>query len=207
MDNNRLISLLSECCARLFFFFFWHNIADVFAASVTNLQVAGGLVCGVAVGHSSGALGSGQLKPAGCNHCLCFGPGLFLPILPPAMRPRGLATGWEVGSLCCGFRSTLNSLNPVYSPLQLSVYSFVLLTNSSFFFFNWGKNTCHENYPIKFLSIQYNVNNDRHRVAHQILEIYSSRIMKILYQSNSNFPSHWQPLFHFFFLPFLLLWV
>lgn len=74
-----------------------------------------------------------------------------------------------------------------------------------FFFFNCGKNTYHENYPIKFLSTQYNVDNDRHRVAHQILEIYSSRIMKILYQSNSNFPSHWQPLFHFFFLPFLLL--
>lgn len=137
MDNNRLISLLSECQC-MSFFLFRHNIAVAFAAFVTHLQVVGGLVCSVAVGYPSGALGSGRLKPAGCSHCLCFGPRLFLALLlpdrwRPATRPRRLDTGWEVGGLCCGFRSTLNPLSPVYSPPWLSFYSFALLP---FFFFS-----------------------------------------------------------------------
>ena len=39
--------------------FFWHNIVDTFAASVTNLQVAGGPVCKAAEGGAQGLQGLG----------------------------------------------------------------------------------------------------------------------------------------------------
>lgn len=40
--------------------FFGHNIVDAFAASVTNLQVAGGPVCRAAEGGGSGPQGLGS---------------------------------------------------------------------------------------------------------------------------------------------------